>query len=397
MAPTDELSQVFARSHSALVRELATMTERQRRLLGIGVLQLHVADLAFDAVRLLLAYEERPLVERVVDLEGRFESPEIQSALSCLPAWLEDPKLPKWIDRLSKPNFQAFLVRVLGIRRYRRLEDAFRRDAALALIAARRALHWVLPVVAAADRCMRTLDPSQLSHITDAQVFKETSLIGWAVTADSYLDGLVDRGVIGPLVDARPEERHRLGDADEVEALMGMQVSAESARAIQALGDRFGRKLQGARDALSHSSDGVSQAANSLVELIDRLLRDGYSEKEVIEWCRKNVPDRRNLTYLKDDREAPTKRAQALCFVYASAEVGDSSVLHELAAASIVATRSVLQGLKHADEGSEEEHQALRLHLATLEAALLMVCRCTWVTAPEDRLTALRARLAPAA
>jgi hypothetical protein len=50
------------------------------------------------------------------------------------------------------------------------------------------------------------------------------------------------------------------------------------------------RKIQGARDALTYSADPVSQAASSLIEMIDRLLRTAFNEAEVLCLDSKQLP-----------------------------------------------------------------------------------------------------------
>ncbi len=81
-------------------------------------------------------------------------------------------------------------------------------------------------------------------------------------------------------------------------------------------------------------------------------------------------------------RHARNKRADALCFIYRggptareSNEHDDGSgptLLHDVFARVIVATRDRLQKLKHSDGGTPAEKEQLLCLLAGLEGALLL-------------------------
>ncbi|TQL96025.1 hypothetical protein FB559_1543 [Actinoallomurus bryophytorum] len=143
------------------------------------------------------------------------------------------------------------------------------------------------------------------------------------------------------------------------------------------------RKVKGARDALEYSADGVSQAANSLIELIDRLMRERFERETVIEWIDANLPHDATLVYMDDkNQRRPTKRAEALCLVYGGGAVASlapdvdggatPSFIHDLLARAIVAARGDLQKLKHADGDLRDDREKLLVLLPAVEGALLL-------------------------
>jgi hypothetical protein len=99
------------------------------------------------------------------------------------------------------------------------------------------------------------------------------------------------------------------------------------------------------------------------------------------------------LTYqgASEDRH-PTKLAEALCFAYAGGEVTDRSLFHEAAAAALVSARRQLEGLKHADVGSEDEHRRLLDRIATVEGFVVFVTRVGWIGVPDEVMERLRLR-----
>ncbi|MFX0581139.1 hypothetical protein [Nocardia nepalensis] len=83
-----------------------------------------------------------------------------------------------------------------------------------------------------------------------------------------------------------------MSDVPHVETASDLAYLIEELRTVtgptrQALGELCGawsRKLEGTRFALEGSVGGVSQAANSPVELIDRMLRAAFPGEEVVVW-----------------------------------------------------------------------------------------------------------------
>ena len=154
------------------------------------------------------------------------------------------------------------------------------------------------------------------------------------------------------------------------------------------------RKVRGARDALNFSADPVSQAANSLIELIDRMLRDAYDAEYVLEWVDRYFTSQSvTMTYESHGCLRPTKRARALCFVCAGEAPPEVSMIHELASVAIVVARSNLEHLKHADACTDAEKRELLCMLETVEGSILLISRVAWLGVKESALGDLRDRL----
>src|SRR5690606_19093433 len=113
-------------------------------------------------------------------------------------------------------------------------------------------------------------------------------------------------------------------------------------------------------------------------------------------WVYRNQSDEPDLIYTEGNsgRARPSKRAQALCFVYGGKDSGDEPFLfNEMAATGLVSTRSRLQKLKHADSGTAEESQAVRRGIAAVEGFIVYAIRVGWMGMPDETLAAMRARL----
>jgi hypothetical protein len=160
------------------------------------------------------------------------------------------------------------------------------------------------------------------------------------------------------------------------------------------LNARLAAKISGAQDALRSSADGVSQAAHSLVELIDRILRTAFPDGDVLSWLTdsKAYADE-ELTYLASNgTQRPTKRAQALCFAHGGRPTDQPSAIHAIAAAALVSAREQLQSLKHADQG--DEVQRVIALMAAVEGVLTLALRLGWSGLDEVEVDRLRQRLA---
>jgi hypothetical protein len=304
--------------------------------------------------------------------------------------------LPPSVKRLKLPTAERFLRRVFGAATYQRLESAFRKDATVVVIALRRGLRFVMPLATAMDQCLRALTPEQRASLPGFTDSPQLSMLELLVQCDTAIQRALDVDL--PIDDApiRPTELAVLtGDITELATIFGADVSRRSEAIVQELSDELIRKLRGARHALEHSPDAISQAANSLVELIDRLLRRSFTDDEVLAWIEANHQDRASsLTYYAAEGVLrPNKRAQALCFAHAGGDVGGNPLFEEMAAVAVVAVRRQLEGLKHADDGREVDTARLLEGFATVEAVLVVVCRVSWLSADESSLEELRGRI----
>ncbi len=380
---------------SAVVREARRLSPSQRRVLGVTDFQIDVADLCFSAIQLLLDDRDpRPMRDRLEDLEDH--ALDVFGSLDLRQLEIDDDgDLPHWLRRASAPDYGRFVRRFLGAARTDRMVAAFRQDGEVLAVAVRRCLRYLLPVAAAADRCIRILSPGQQAQIEGVEALARSTALELVVRLDSTVTQLEADGVhLDPGI-ARPSELTDLpGPIGEMARSMDTLVSDQSAEILQGFGTMLTRKVRGARDALAFSSDPTSQAANSIIELIDRTLRSAFDTAYVLRWIDRHFSSRSaQLTHEKHGCLLPTKRGRALCFVFAGEDPTEHSMIHELAAAAIVAARDNLEGIKHADTGAEAEKEVVATLLDAVEGSIVLVSRVAWMGVEESSLESLRNRL----
>ncbi|MCY3952466.1 MAG: hypothetical protein OXG69_07945 [bacterium] len=408
-----------------MIREARRLSTAERRVLQVSDFQLGFADICFRAIQLLLDDgDARPRWDRLTDLGrraaelcdsvdwGEVEFADDMDLKSLGLAWrkLEEHLeievdrdgeviLPRWFRRLPVPEFRRFVQKYLGASRVDRLARGFRQDGATLGIAVRRCLRHALPLAAAFDRCARVLTPDQLAEIEGAEHLARSSILELFVQLDSLVSRIESDGVRFNAGLARPSELSGLPrSCTEIARLTNPAISDNCTTILEDLSASLARKITGARDALDNSADGVSQAAHSIVELIDRMLRIAFEPAAVLEWIdRHRSMHQRQLIYQEHGQTLPTKAATALCFVCAGNAPSDPSMIEEVVAKSIVVSRNRLQSLKHADAGSSDEREQVTELLEAVEGSLVRITRVTWPSAKEPALVDIRERLSLAA
>ncbi|WP_223695371.1 hypothetical protein [Leifsonia poae] len=380
------------------------MPVRVRRLFGLPPLALDLLDAAAATVYDLLDETDRTWDDRLAQLPVRFERlfpdgvPEGRLDWLNLPQEEIEQKVKESFGRLNNPNTRRFLNRLLGSKTFNRLTVAFNQDWALFLLGTRRLLRSFMPVAQALQDAAGPLSDKERANLggfSDAQ----TVLLDAVLKLDHAVGGFFDKRDIDlqkmgfPVRDA--EARTLDVGVDELIDVMRTMLDVETQRRAQELSDVLFRKLRGFEQALAASDDGVSQAANSLVEFIDRLLRTAFDEADVLEWIGKHYPDDKSLVFEREGRAIPTKRASALCFAHAAQAPTETSNLESMVALSIVKVRSSAERLKHANVGDPDEEAELRRLMLALRGALTFILRFNWLLADDDRYFYLRERFAP--
>lgn len=319
---------------------------------------------------------------------------EFQASLEYLQDFKVDD-LPSWLRNIRHKDKQLFLRRLLGGATFDRLERAFRHDCAILGVALRRLVRAWMPYSVALDDLASTLSPGQLEKVAPFDGVGGQML---SVVLD------LDKKLGGVLAESFPVERIplRLDDGgplrvDDVVVLAESLRDASSTKtraAIDELNAQFGRKMRGARTALDVSEDAASQAALSLIELLDRLLKAAFPDDEVLAWLDRYLAGRSDLIRAKKGAREPTVRGRALCFVHLGEPVEGINAMHEFMALAIVEVRQQLQDVKHNDAGTPEELALVRKFLASVEGFLSLTLRFAWATAPSDRLELVRDRIA---
>lgn len=395
--PDPPYGNFVPRGRSRLAADAARLPIRVRLALGIDDYVIALLD---SLVTLCAIVEEDtgiPLLERLEAAEVEF--PAVEGTVD----WITDglnhlsgPTLADWADKLSKPDRRKVLNRALGTATYNTLREGLREDARIVLTAIHRGTEFFQPWAVVIDDAISTLTADQRRELA-AERLAGMPLIEVVIS----IDALVGTTLQDDLRLSRPgANRARPMVASEVEVVKDQVravVRTRSDENMTRLSRVLLRKIRGARDALQYSEDGVSQAANSLVELIDRLVRESFSEEEVLRWLDENGLDPRDHLYPDPSgRQHPTKRAQLLCLAWAGGPVRadpEAFDIQKLAAFALLNVRNQLQKLKHADEAIEEEMAMLYSLLNVIEGTTTLIVRGCWALAEPARLGELRSRL----
>lgn len=356
---------------SALALELSRLQLPTRRVLRLSDGALRVLDVFVTAVRIMIDdTDPRPLSERFEDAASWFpfhtaadddgsDEDAFSAALHEMAVGFDE--LAKGdagrLRRLQSGNFKAFVQKLVGPAHWSNLVTAAKEDGAIAFVAVRRYVRYVMPLAVALDDCAALLSPGQLAQVPGLGEMGE-SLLNLAFEFDGVLDkALEERLVTLQALPFQPREAEpRVADLGALTREVRTALDGMTRASLADVSERLSRKIHGARDALDHSADPVSQSANSQIEFIDRLLRAGFEDAAVVAWARERFPQRLSeLVYELNGEARPTKKAQALCFVYAGGSINEAGTFQELAVAGLTKARGDLQKLKHADEGTAEE------------------------------------------
>lgn len=328
--------------------------------------------------------DSRPWIARLDEYFTELESDTSLARVAELSSEDSLNKLKTWIKDASKPFYKGFAKRLLGPAKYGEFEAALRADAAVVTLIIRRTVRGAMLFAVAWDDAVGLMSKDQLVLAAKVNVLglNATSII---ISLDSLLGEKLLPNLPMSLAQARDHDltEWKLEDSVLLATQFRSLISEASASRIERENSSLVRKIRGARDALKYSEDGISQAANSLIELIDRLMREAYSQEEVLAWVDTHLPDTGGLTFLDENgQRRATKQAEALCLVYGggstsrpATEYDDGigpSFIHDILARVVVVARSKLQRLKHADGGSAEEREQLLVIMAALEGALML-------------------------
>lgn len=382
---------------SALASRLATLPLRVRRALGLNDYLLAAVDGLVTLCAIVIEEAEGPLLDRLSAAKSEF------ALLKETPEWLartlttmSEEEVLRKAKRLFASDSKKVINRMVGSAVYSALAKALDQDLRTVLRAVQVGATYFRPWAVAMDDALAELSPAQRA---DAGLVGDVGASMFVVVLNvQELIGaaLVDEAQLRCPVGVEPlelTEEQLLDAASEFRSL----IQARADENLAELGTALARKLQGARDALQYSADGVSQAASSLVELLDRMAREAFSEEVVMEWLADNsLLDTKHVYVAPDGRHRPTKRAQFLCLAWAGGPVNEQpSVLNfqKLVALALLSVREKLQKLKHSDTGTEQERELLLRLLNTVEGATMILARACWGTAGRQRISELHERL----
>lgn len=343
------------------------------------------ADLLISMCRALMdTGSEQPWQDRVESTLEEFDLSDVGTGLDHILEQMQNKDVAiSWLNSFKGVNYRAFALRLLGAGDFRRLADAVKEDGAIVALAVRRGLRGLMPFAVAWSDAVSNMSENQRKAVSKTDIIG-LEVVQMVIKADeafgkkfiSTLPMQLTAATADDLVGWRPD------DMTEIVSTIRHRVADSSAKRLERENSQLVRKIRGAKDALTHSEDGISQAANSLIELIDRIMREAFTKEEVMGWVEANLPDEPGLTFEKDDSVLPNKRAEALCFVYRGGPTAREAnehdngqgptLIHDVLARVIVATRTSLQKFKHDDAGTQEEKDQLFSLLAGLEGALLL-------------------------
>lgn len=387
---------------SAVARELYKLPARVRTDLGA----VDELLLTFDGVVMLANAFVDPndqrhwaeKIESVLDTfadVGEVYGPKIAEWIMAL----DEDALSAIVAKYTRDNYLSYVKRMIGEAAFHRLHIAVTADVDTVGAMARKALEGVLPYAVALDDVADVLTEEQIRGF---MAFNPAGgvMIEMVFKLFDLLDAAVERVAISEHLNVITNVRSgapATTDLVDLTADLRARISGQSRSLISDLNGVLDRKLRGAQDALAFSADSNSQAANSLIEFIDRLLRLTYTDTEVLDWLDANYPDLKDVKYAdsQSGEVRPTKRGQALCFVHAHADVAQPSEMHLLVATSLAAMRKKLQVIKHADEGTEQERETIRNCMIGLEAFVHLGIGLSWSLVPDAGLSDLKSRLNP--
>ncbi|WP_079408599.1 hypothetical protein [Streptomyces sp. 3211] len=344
------------------------------------------ADLLISMCRALMdTGSGQPWQDRMESTFEEFDLSDLETGLDHILEQMQDTDTAiSWLNSFKGVNYRTFALRLLGAADFRRLADAVKEDGAIVALAVRRGLRGLMPFAVAWSDAVGNMTENQRKAVSKTDIIG-LEVVKMVIMADeafgkkfvATLPMQLTAAIADDLVGWRPD------DMTEIVSTIRHKVADSSAKRLERENSQLVRKIRGAKDALTHSEDGISQAANSLIELIDRIMREAFSNEEVMAWAEENLPDEPLLTHKdKDGKIKPTKRAEALCFVYRGGPTAREAnehdngqgptLIHDVLARVIVATRTSLQKFKHDDAGTQEEKDQLLSLLAGLEGALLL-------------------------
>ncbi len=392
---TTEQQLTLEPHRSRFARRARELDPRVLSALRIEPVVLQVADVVVTVCSVLMNDQDsRPWQER---LEGTFKEldPDVDAVVNGIETFAQEEThvaVDAWVRKVRNVGYQAFARRLVGAAEYDRLQRALREDAALVALAVRRGVRAAMPFVAAFEDGLEVMTAEQLAQIQAANLIG----VNFGQLMHQF-DAMLGEKVWPklPMETVPTCEDDFLGleqFADQVRASVTTSAMAHLIRVNEPLV----RKLTGARDALKYSADGVSQAASSLVELIDRVLREAAAESDVLKWIDREMPDTAELTYrtVSTGERRPTIRGSTLYFVYGGGSVARQplgsddgtgpSILHEVLASVVVAARKKLQRLKHADSTDPADRAQLDQLLGAVEGTLWLGLWLHQMTHPSE-------------
>ncbi|MGQ4388861.1 hypothetical protein [Streptomyces sp. SAS_270] len=357
-----------------------------RQALQIDDSVLVVVEIVVSLCRQFCASsDERPWADRLADAISDEQQGELDRLAADFARVMQSGALEQWQRRLRQAGFQGFAKRLLGAAEYRSAVDALKADGAVVALALRRLLRSLAPYAAAWTDMVGAMSPDQVRAMKGGEALAANGLRMLV-----QLDAFLGEKVLAPLpMEVTPAAATDLAswseqDLEEMAQRLRLDVSSKSVDRVGRSSATLVRKLRGARAALRLADDGISQAANSLVELLDRMMREAFPPPQVLAWIDANLPDEPDLTHTdKDGVVKPTKYGEALCFFFGGTPIPESynaeggrnpqaMLIPKVFATVLRTARNRLSKIKHTDAGTAEEREIVVGLMTAVEAALML-------------------------
>lgn len=380
---------------SAFAKQVVELPTEVRKALGLNDYVVAITD---RVVSFCTAINEgnglQPRQRLAAALADTFTPDDDSEFAARTLTYVTDQSLAELVSQMRRADRKRFLNQSLGTAAYDSFWREAEKDMRAVLRAMRTGAELLRPWALAMDDALLNLSSTQ-QKTSGIESPLGVSLFTMALDVDRMI-GTTLASKTG-LKFPQSLEKVRI-DSEEIEgAIVQVRdvIRGQADENIAALGDVFARKIRGARDALTYSADGVSQAANSLVELLDRIARETFSEDEVLSWIQHNSVE--GATYEDEGKTRPSKQAQFLCLAWAGAPPRVAAPgtwdLPAITAYSLQNIRKSLQKLKHADQGTKEERGQLVSLLDGIEATLFLMVQASWATAGIEHAAKLRGKL----
>lgn len=322
---------------------------------------------------------------------SRFDERTLDDAVEALRGMAKDEAPLKVLKRFSSRKAGlTYFQRVLGPDGAE-LVMALNEDLVFLTVFADQMLRGIMPVIKAWEDTLYVLNDQSRRELSEA-IPLPIGLLQLLIDFENEFGRKVLAKLPDDMVDAAVSQvaifdtSRFMPDRESVDKYL----NSDAENRIRLIDEPLVKKLRGAVTALQVSEDGVSQAANSLTELIDRLLRDFANDDETMTWLETNCLADDTTIYRKDGVIRPTKLGQCLCFLYGGGTVPEriegneqgSEMLATLCyylAKSMTCARNRLQKIKHSDVGGDEEKREIEEARLAILGVVEIAHRFCWV------------------
>lgn len=391
---------MFQVDGSAFVYEYRKLPRnKQARLRVVDESLADLFDIVMRVVQVICASDDRQTaMEQIAECLARVDGTVLDNASVALAELAKDDKTMRAVKRaITQHDSYSFLLRAFGNSDGASLAAALRQDVAFLAVFTARLTRGLMPIVAAWEDTLCVLSNSDRAALA-RKVSLPIDCLQVLIDFENAFTGVMTERLPKEMIEAATEQITIL-DADNIipdEEHVHLYLIHDGENRVALIDPALVKKLKGAATALKLSEDGVSQAANSLIELIDRILRGTASDESVLNWLGENQLQRGETTYSKNGMERPTKFGQCLYFLYGGGHVLDCTKqddgtvvfasIYFYLAKSLVAARNDLQEIKHTDNGTADERSRINRDANAIIGVVEFASRFGWVyRGPENR------------